>query len=107
MKMKPNQQRQHIQYDIIGDVHGRWDKLKPLLAKLGYKHNGQSYAHPDGRVALFLGDLIDPKGDVPNDVRKVLMTVRDMMDAGHHTQGDRLTTRMGNNVCFRRKLGLV
>jgi hypothetical protein len=69
-------------YDIIGDVHGRWDKLEPLLAKLGYHHNGHCHAHRKGRIALFLGDLIDPKGDFPNGTREVLQCVRDMVSCG-------------------------
>lgn len=71
------------QYDIIGDVHGRWDKLEPLLAKLGYKHDSQCHVHPEGRQAIFLGDLIDPKGDYPNGTREVLHCVRDMVLAKH------------------------
>jgi len=71
------------QYDIIGDVHGRWDKLEPLLSKLGYEHDGLCHVHPEGRKAIFLGDLIDPKGDVPNGVREVLVAVKAMCDAGH------------------------
>ena len=71
-------------YDIIGDVHGRFDKLEPLLKCLGYRHNGSAYTHPDpNRSAIFLGDLIDPKNDsVPNGTREVLHTVRDMVNAG-------------------------
>ncbi|MBT8036116.1 MAG: phosphoesterase [Verrucomicrobiae bacterium] len=69
------------QYDIIGDVHGRWDKLEPLLTKLGYQHNGQCHAHREGRIALFLGDLIDPKGNSPNGTREVLHAVKSMCDA--------------------------
>ena len=75
------EKKQH--YDIIGDVHGRWDKLEPLLAKLGYEHDGICHIHPEDRKAIFLGDLIDPKGDVPNGVREVLITVKAMCDAGH------------------------
>jgi len=71
------------QYDIIGDVHGRWDKLEPLLAKLGYEHDGLCHVHPEGRQAIFLGDLIDPKGNVPNGVREVLFAVKAMCDAEH------------------------
>ncbi|MGJ8697214.1 MAG: metallophosphoesterase [Verrucomicrobiaceae bacterium] len=71
-------------YDLIGDIHGRFDKLAPLLKSLGYRHNGTSLAHPNpNRTAIFLGDLIDPKDDtVPNGTREVLHTVRDMVEAG-------------------------
>ncbi len=71
-------------YDIIGDIHGRFDKLSPLLKALGYRHDGTAYAHPDSnRRAIFLGDLIDPKNEtVPNGTREVLITVREMVEAG-------------------------
>lgn len=70
---------QNIQYDIIGDVHGRWDKLEPLLEKLGYKQRVLGFKHPDGRIPIFLGDLIDPKGDHSNGTREVLECVRKMV----------------------------
>ena len=44
-------------YDIIGDVHGSLDKLTDLLHSLGYR--GDIPQHPDGRQAVFVGDLID------------------------------------------------
>ena len=46
-------------YDIIGDIHGRWDKLEPLLTELGYHHDGVCHLHSEGRTVIFLGDLID------------------------------------------------
>ena len=70
------------QYDIIGDIHGRWDKLEPLLAELGYHHDGQCHVHGHGRELIFLGDLIDPRGDYPNGTREVLGCVRDMVAGG-------------------------
>jgi protein phosphatase len=48
-------------FDIIGDVHGCYDELCILLQKLGYtvdKANGAA-APPEGRKAVFLGDLCD------------------------------------------------
>ena len=69
-------------YDIIGDIHGRWDKLEPLLAELGYAHDGQCHVHGQGRELIFLGDLIDPRGDYPNGTREVLGCVRDMVAGG-------------------------
>lgn len=75
-------------FDIIGDVHGCYDELKALLKKLGYKEtdkvktgsvwDGPLYGHPEGRKAVFLGDIVDrgPK------VLDTLRLVRNMVDAG-------------------------
>lgn len=65
-------------FDVIGDIHGQDRKLEALLDRLGYKAQGQGYRPPQGRQALFLGDLID-RG--PGQVR-VLEIVRAMVDAG-------------------------
>lgn len=67
-----------MNYDIIGDVHGQDAKLKPLLKELGYRIKDGAYRHPEGRTALFLGDLID-RG--PGQI-EVINTVRNMMEAG-------------------------
>jgi diadenosine tetraphosphatase ApaH/serine/threonine PP2A family protein phosphatase len=58
-------------FDIIGDVHGCRTELEALLAKLGYvitrdsagRPNGAE--HPDGRTAIFVGDLVDRGPDAP------------------------------------------
>ena len=46
-------------YDVIGDVHGRADKLIGLLTQLGYQHDGQCFQAPPNHQAIFIGDLID------------------------------------------------
>ncbi len=46
-------------FDIIGDVHGHADALEALLRELGYDRDGATWRHPEGRRAVFLGDLID------------------------------------------------
>ncbi len=48
-------------FDIIGDVHGCFDELCSLLSALGYVRTGDGTGthHPEGRRALFLGDLVD------------------------------------------------
>jgi hypothetical protein len=67
-----------ISYDIIGDIHGQDAKLEGLLANLGYVSTGTSYQPPQGRQAVFLGDLID-RG--PGQIR-VLEIVRSMVEEG-------------------------
>jgi len=42
-----------IHFDIIADIHGRFDKLEAHLARLGYHHDGTSYVPPAGRCARF------------------------------------------------------
>lgn len=76
---------ERIHYDIIGDIHGRHDKLVKLLALLGYRAENGSFIPPPGHQALFLGDLIDPKPGhaIPGGVRDTLRTVKAMCDAGH------------------------
>jgi hypothetical protein len=65
-------------YDVIGDIHGHASKLEPLLRQIGYTASGQGYKAPQGRQAVFLGDLID-RG--PEQVR-VLEIARSMVDSG-------------------------
>lgn len=64
-------------FDLIGDIHGHFDSLAALLAKLGYRRYGKGYRHP-ARKVIFLGDFID-RG--PGQ-RAVVETVRAMIDAG-------------------------
>ena len=66
-----------MNYDIIGDVHGQNGKLTALLKKLGYRIKDGAYRHPEGRTALFLGDLID-RG--PGQI-EVINIVRNMIEA--------------------------
>jgi hypothetical protein len=63
--------------DIIGDVHGQFDKLVALLTHLGYRETGGAWRHPS-RSVVFLGDLID-RG--PKQLATVDL-VRRMVDAG-------------------------
>jgi protein phosphatase len=59
----------HGPFDIIGDVHGCGDELEELLVHLGYKAQKMensdpvwgdlTYAHPEDRQVIFLGDLVD------------------------------------------------
>ncbi|QGZ51475.1 polynucleotide kinase-phosphatase [Streptomyces sp. QHH-9511] len=55
-------------FDIIGDVHGCRSELETLLAKLGYADGH----HPEGRTAVFVGDLVDRGPDSPGVLRRVM-----------------------------------
>lgn len=75
-----------MNYDIIGDIHGRYDKLMPMLRKLGYRPHGRyDWIPPAGHTALFLGDLIDPKHGhhLLGGVKNTLETVYAMQTNGH------------------------
>ncbi|MEU6095820.1 polynucleotide kinase-phosphatase [Streptomyces sp. NPDC047079] len=58
-------------FDIIGDVHGCASELESLLDKLGYVDG----AHPEGRTAVFVGDLVDRGPDSPGVLRRVMSMV--------------------------------
>ncbi|MFB6959425.1 polynucleotide kinase-phosphatase [Streptomyces sp. NPDC056309] len=62
-------------FDIIGDIHGCAAELESLLAKLGYTDG----AHPEGRTAVFVGDLVDRGPDSPGVLRRVMS----MAEAGN------------------------
>src|SRR5262249_62279240 len=49
----------HGPFDLIGDVHGCAEELEELLGLLGYRLSEGAYVHPEGRTAIFLGDLVD------------------------------------------------
>mgnify|MGYP000871985195 FL=1 len=72
-------------FDIIGDVHGCLAELVELLGSLGYRverdATGRPFdaAHPEGRTAVFVGDLVD-RG--PDSVG-VLRLAMGMATAGH------------------------
>ncbi|MEV8183079.1 polynucleotide kinase-phosphatase [Specibacter sp. NPDC078692] len=62
-------------FDVIGDVHGCLAELCTLLEKLGYKlirdEQGRvlDAKHPQGRKAIFVGDLVDRGPDSPGVLR--------------------------------------
>ncbi len=65
-------------FDIIGDVHGCHAELLSLLDRLGYDTAADPITHPEGRRAVFLGDLVD-RGPGVAEVLEVAMS---MVDAG-------------------------
>ncbi len=78
---------EHGPFDIIGDVHGCGSELEALLGRLGYESTdvaagpsslfkGPAYAHPEGRKAVFVGDLMDRGPRNLDSVRIVATMVR-------------------------------
>lgn len=67
-------------FDIIGDIHGCYGELTELLQKLGYQvegdRNNPKASHPEGRRAIFLGDLVDRGPDSPAVLRLVMNMVK-------------------------------
>ena len=67
----------HGPFDIIGDVHGCASELRTLLTELGWtiESDGNSAVgawHPQGRQAVFVGDLVDRGPDTPGVLRLVM-----------------------------------
>jgi protein phosphatase len=65
-------------FDLIGDVHGCREELEGLLGRLGYALAEGAWRHPEGRTAVFVGDLVD-RGP---DSMGVVALVRAMHEAG-------------------------
>jgi len=80
-----NRQLETGPFDIIGDVHGCFDELVALLKRLGYQvthppaergaDDGFSMFHPQGRKAVFVGDLVDRGPGVVNVLKLVMSMV--------------------------------
>ncbi|HTW25234.1 MAG TPA: polynucleotide kinase-phosphatase [Candidatus Baltobacteraceae bacterium] len=80
-----NRKNEHGPFDIIGDVHGCHDELVDLLKQLGYVievespkgdgPRGYSVKAPEGRKAVFLGDLVDRGPKIPDVLRLVMSMV--------------------------------
>ncbi|MGV9704867.1 polynucleotide kinase-phosphatase [Streptomyces sp. NPDC003483] len=58
-------------FDIVGDIHGCSAELETLLGTLGYVDG----VHPQGRTAVFVGDLVDRGPDTPGVLRRVMSMV--------------------------------
>lgn len=89
----------HGPFDIIGDIHGCYDEMVQLLAKLGYRVEAnpdapRAYA-PAGRKAIFLGDLVDRGPNSPAVLRLVMSMVQ---------QGDALCVPGNHDAKLFRKL---
>ncbi len=100
-----DRREEHGPFDIIGDVHGCCDELEQLLDRLGYVASrldsadpfwgDRSFVHPEGRKAVFLGDLVDRGPRILDSVR----LVRNM-----HVQGSALCVPGNHDVKLVRKL---
>ena len=73
----------HGPFDVIGDVHGCLPELRTLLGDLGWRlvedDDGRAVGarHPEGRTAVFVGDLVDRGPDTPGVLRLVMGMVAD------------------------------
>ena len=78
-----NLKHEHGPFDIIGDVHGCYEELSALLGQLGYQieneSEGPKATPPDGRKAVFVGDLVDRGPKIPDVLRLVMRMVDDGM----------------------------
>ena len=75
-----------MNYDSIGDIHGRQDKLDALLRRLGYREHRGAWRHPD-RSAVFVGDLIDRgahQAATVDRVRRMVYAGAALCVMGHH-----------------------
>ncbi len=76
-----DKRQEHGPFDIIGDVHGCCDELEARLQQLGYltktvdgdsaTWGNEAFAHPDGRKAVFVGDLVDHGPRIVDTLRLV------------------------------------
>jgi protein phosphatase len=118
MKNQQTNQKKNVHgpFDIIGDIHGCFDELRELLAKLGYRiivkepqsgDYGFGVTHPEGRKVIFLGDLVD-RGPKIILVLKLAMSMVNLEMAlcvpGNHD--DKLLRKLkGRNVQITHGLG--
>ena len=91
-----NLRDEHGPFDVIGDVHGCFDELVTLLERLDYRletrtdASGEtkfSVTHPQGRKAVFVGDLVDRGPGVANVLKLVMSMTADgvgLCVAGNH-----------------------
>jgi protein phosphatase len=73
----------HGPFDIIGDIHGCATELEELLGRLGYAvawsdergERAATVTPPEGRKAVFVGDLVDRGPNSPDVLRLVMSMV--------------------------------
>ena len=96
MPLWVNRRNEPGPFDIIGDVHGCFDELAALLEHLEYRLETSADAsgeaaftvtHPEGRKAIFVGDLVDRGPGVVKVLKLVMSMVADgsaLCVAGNH-----------------------
>lgn len=82
-----DKRQEHGPFDFIGDIHGCCDELETLLLQLGYQAKtvdgdstiwgSKAYAHPEGRKAVFVGDLVDRGPRIVDTLRLVRNMIAD------------------------------
>jgi protein phosphatase len=65
-------------FDLVGDVHGCHEELVALMEDLGWRTDGVTGEHPEGRKLVFVGDLVDRGPDTP----AVLELAMNLVEAG-------------------------
>lgn len=76
-------------FDIIGDVHGRHDQLMALLRALGHLDgDDRPRRHPEGRIAVLLGDLTDrgPENRAVLETARALEALGALVVRGNHDE---------------------
>lgn len=78
----------HTHIDFVGDVHGCMDELEQLLAKMGWEAEDNGlWQHPEDRLLVFVGDLVDrgPKSvPVVQFVAQMVKAERAALVMGNH-----------------------
>lgn len=77
----------HNRVDIVGDTHGMLTQLLQLLKDAGWRYEYGKLWHPEDRLLLLLGDLVDRGPDSLELVRFVRKAVQDggaMCIMGNH-----------------------
>ncbi|MCB9832587.1 MAG: metallophosphoesterase [Planctomycetes bacterium] len=88
--------------DIIGDIHGRFATFKDLLWRLGWRPDGDLVRHPEDRLLVSIGDVLN-KGEDPLGVleffegmiaagRAAMILGNHEMNAVHYMRGLRPRT---------------
>lgn len=76
------------EFDVIGDVHGCLGELEALMVRLGWDKDEQGqWSHPQARVLVFVGDLVDrgPSSvGVVNLVASLVEQERALLVLGNH-----------------------
>lgn len=86
LRLASDQRQRSGPFDIIGDVHGCADELEDMLERLGYAIAVEAAADgetryrvrpPEGRTAVFLGDIVDRGPRIADTLRLVMDMVAD------------------------------